>query len=101
MSDAPRFRAEYFIRENIQELETYASVFHNRIARAFENLDEDAEQLQSEEYDRLCGTPAGPYDYPSWPAEMAYFKGVDFYLATDATRAPLKGSGDALQRSVP
>lgn len=86
MSAAPRFQAEYIIRENLKELETYSSVFHNRIAHAFEDLQEEADQVQSNEYARLCVRPTGPDDDPSWLAEMAYEKGVAFYLATDAIR---------------
>jgi len=41
MTRYPRFQAEYFIHQSLEELEHYASVFHDRIVRAFEGLDQE------------------------------------------------------------
>ena len=34
MNPAPRFQADIFIHENIEELQVYARVFHDRIVKA-------------------------------------------------------------------
>ena len=89
MGDTPRFQAEYFIRKSLEELQYYASVFHERIAPAFDGLDDEAKRIEVEEYTRLGQFVDPDYADPSDGAEQAYFKGVDFYLATDAVRQGL------------
>ena len=56
MNQAPRFDAEYDTRRNVEEFETYSTVFLERVAPAFDNLREESERLQLAEYDRLLGT---------------------------------------------
>ena len=85
MPDHPRFQAEYFIHHSLEELEHYASVFHDRIARAFDSLEEEAERIRDEAYSRWSAN-AGPDDDPLRAQEDAYFVGVDFYLASEAIR---------------
>jgi hypothetical protein len=90
MSAHPRFQAEYSIRQSLEELRCYASVFHGRIAPAFETLEDDARRIQEDEYSRLVSLCPNPeYADPAYGAEEAYFKGVDFYVATNAIRQGL------------
>ena len=89
MSTHPRFQAEYFIHQSLEELQYYASVFQDRIAPAFDGLEDEAKRIEDEEYERL-GQFVDPENAdPSYGAEEAYFKGVDFYLANDAVRQGL------------
>ena len=60
--------------------------FYDRIARAFENLELEAARIEKAEYARLNRSDVGEYGDESHIAEAAYFKGVDFCIATDAVR---------------
>lgn len=71
---------------HIQELNNYADVFHNRIANAFDDLIAEADQIEKEEYSRLSTISSEDCSDDSKACEQAYFKGVDFYIATDAVR---------------
>jgi hypothetical protein len=71
---------------HIQELNNYADVFHNRIANAFDDLIAEADQIEKEEYSRLSTISGDDCSDDSEACEQAYFKGVDFYIATDAVR---------------
>ncbi len=86
MSQEPRFHAEYFIKQHLEELQIYAAVFSERIIRAFEDLETEAKRIQSDEYARLAALVTGPCDDDSQIAEMAYFKGVDYYLTMHPIR---------------
>src|SRR6266496_415289 len=86
MIPSPRFQAEYFIRQNIKELQTYANVFRARVASAFDDLEAEAKRIEQEEYARLCSSGVGDEYDDSHVAEAAHFEGVDFYLAMDAVR---------------
>ena len=86
MKPHPRFRQEYFIRQNIDELQSYATVFAQRISKAFDNLESEAEDLQASEYKRISASWEAPDEDDSAIAEKAYFAGVDFYIMTDAIR---------------
>lgn len=85
MSSRPRFQAEFFIRQSVEELQNYAKVFHERIEKAFDGLEDEAKRVEQNAYanhpDRF-----NPDCDPSVSAEWAYFKGVDFYLSIDAVR---------------
>lgn len=81
-----RFREEFYIRQNIDELQCYATVFTDRISRAFENLEVEAKELQQREYKKIAASWTAPDEDDSAIAEKAYFAGVDFYLMTDAIR---------------
>ena len=59
MKVPPRFQLEFFLKKNNDELQTYASVFHERIATAFDGLETEAERIQHEEYERLVGSNEG------------------------------------------
>lgn len=88
MSPPRRFQAEYFIRSFLKELSYYASVFESRISNAFDGLDEEAERVQNEAYDRFA--TSNPYaEDDSRIAEAAHEEGIDFYIATDAVRQGL------------
>ena len=71
---------------HIQELNHFADVFHNRIANAFDDLIAKAEQIEKEEFRQLSTVRTWDSGDNSKVCEDAYFKGVDFYLATDAVR---------------
>ena len=71
---------------HIQELNNYADVFHHRIANAFDDLIAEADQIEKEEYCRLSTISSDDCSDDSEACEQAYFKGVDFYIATDAVR---------------
>jgi hypothetical protein len=86
METQPRFPAEYCIRKNLQEFVQYSAVFHLRITKAFENLNDEAERIQADAYDRFASSNPSREEDNSGIAEAAYFEGVDFYLATDAIR---------------
>ena len=86
MESKPQFFAENCIRKNQQEFQHYSAVFHNRITRAFENLNDEAERIQADAYDRFASSNPSREEDNSGIAEAAYFEGVDFYLATDAIR---------------
>jgi len=82
----PHFPTEYCIRKNQQEFQHYSAVFHDRITQAFENLNDEAERVQADAYDRFASSNPSREEDNSGIAEAAYFEGVDFYLATDAIR---------------
>jgi len=86
MNGSPRFFAEMHINECIVELHSYSDMFSQRVARAFDNLHEEAERLQHEEYDRLRAFGGDPDMDSSWIAEAAHDKAVDFYITTNAIR---------------
>jgi len=86
MEFQPRFPAEYYIRKNLQEFQHYSAVFHDRITQAFENLNDEAERVQADAYDRFASSNPSREEDNSGIAEAAYFEGVDFCLATDAIR---------------
>jgi len=81
----PRFHAEFFIRQNVKEIETYGLVFRDRIVKAFETLAEEADRLRDEEFERL-GELLGPDGDPSWAADHATNKAAEFYTSTNDIR---------------
>jgi len=62
MNHPPRFQAEYFIQQHVEELRRYVEVFNTRIANAFSDLQAEAERIQEDEYARLAASGYGPYD---------------------------------------
>jgi hypothetical protein len=85
MNPQPRFQAEFFIRQSIEELQNYANVFHERIAKAFDGLEAEAKRVEQDAYANHPDA-LNPDCDPSVSAEWAYFRGVDYYLAVDAVR---------------
>jgi hypothetical protein len=81
----PRFHAEFFVRQNVREIETYGQVFRDRIVKAFETLAEEANKLRDDEFERL-GEMFGPDGDASWAAEHATNKAVEFYSSTNDIR---------------
>ncbi len=81
----PRFHAEYFIRRNVKEIDSYGAVFRDRIVKAFDTLTEEADKLRDEEFKRL-GEMLGPDGDPSWAAERATNKATEFYISTNNIR---------------
>jgi len=81
----PRFQAEFFIRQSVEELNNYAKVYHERIATAFDDLEAEAKRIQDEAYANHPDMHNPDAD-PARSAEWAYFKGVDYYIAVDAVR---------------
>lgn len=53
MSTYPRYQAEYWIQQNINELALFRNAFQTRIARAFDGLEEEANVLAQSEFDRM------------------------------------------------
>lgn len=85
MSHWPVHYEEMLIAECQEELQYYSRVFHERVAAAFTNLEEEAKDVQRNVYERMAScTSYGEDD--SQISEAAYHKGVEFYLATDAIR---------------
>jgi hypothetical protein len=82
----PRFQAEYFIRECLQELDRYAMVFQERIVSAFANLEEEAKRIEDETYVRMGDHINPEYADPEDGMEEAFHVGVNYYLTTDAVR---------------
>lgn len=85
MNPQPRFRAEFFIRQSVEELQNYSDVFHKRIAKAFDTLEADAKRVEEEAYASHPDAHNPDCD-PADSAEWAYFKSVDYFLAIDAVR---------------
>lgn len=84
MSPAPRFQAEFMIRQNIAEIEAFAEVFRQRITPAFADLHGDAEKAMDREMEEMSAT--GFITDPGEAAERAWAAGVDYYVAVDAVR---------------
>jgi hypothetical protein len=51
MKPYPNFQAGVFTHQNLEELQNYANVFHDGIAKAFDDLEAEAERIQRDEYD--------------------------------------------------
>lgn len=85
-SQHPRFQAEYFIRDYLQEFDRYAAVFQERIICSFANLDEEAQRIEDETYARMGEHVNPEYASPDYGMEEAFHAGVNFYLTTDAVR---------------
>lgn len=82
-----RYRAEYWIRQSINELEHYSKVFTDRVVPAFGHLDEEAEKVRDEAYARACANSGNPeFDDEASICEWAQDQGGDFYAAVDAIR---------------
>ena len=82
----PRFQAEYFIRDYLQELDRYAAVFQERIVCSFATLDEEAQRIEDETFARMGEHVNPEYASPDYGMEEAFHAGVNFYLTTDAVR---------------
>lgn len=82
----PRFPAEYFIFQCRAELNRFSIVFHERIITSFSGLDEEAQIIQDNEYERLVEDLNPEYAQPDYGMEEAFHAGVEFYLTTDAVR---------------
>jgi hypothetical protein len=78
-------KAAVTIQENAEEVEAYSQVFTQRVARAFDKLDEDAHRIQEQAYAKMA-EGAGPEADEAWASEAAYFEGVGYYQVTNAIR---------------
>jgi hypothetical protein len=82
----PRYPGEYFIFEYLKEVDRYAALFRDRVARAFDGLENEAKRIEEDEYSRLSASFDPDHGDRPYGAEKAYFAGVEYYLTTDAVR---------------
>ena len=66
----------------IEKTRILGEVLKERILKAFDNIEQEAEELTEEEYQRLGQTPVGEDGGPGMDvlAEQAQEEGIDFYL---------------------
>jgi len=84
--NSPRYQAEYCIQQGIRELDYYARVFTDRIVRAFESLDEEADRLRDEACQRACRSCNAESDDEAHICEWADSLAGDFYCSVSAIK---------------
>lgn len=74
--------AQYIREVSIPRIRTLGDSLENRILKAFADIENEAEKLKEEEYQRLGEVPVGPDgpDDMSGPAEEAEGRATDFYI---------------------
>src|SRR5713101_2619339 len=87
MRSRPRFQAELFICQNTDEMEAYSDAFHKKIARAFDDVEDEASCVEKEEYLRLGESGELPLDDPASGVYLAHQRALEFYLARRSVQA--------------
>ncbi len=75
-----RYRAERWIRRSIEDLDNYRKVFTDRVVRAFENINAEAEEVRDEAYARACANSNPEWDDEAPICEWAEDQGADFWI---------------------
>lgn len=81
-----RYRAEWWIRRSIQDLDNYAKVFTDRVVRAFENVNVEAEEVRDEAYASACANSNPEWDDEASICEWAEDQGADFWITVKDVR---------------
>lgn len=80
----PRFWARHIRDAFVPQIRALRHTYEERIVPAFEDIDEEADEVAEQEWRRL-GRGAGPNADPADLAETAREKGVDYYLTAQDT----------------
>ena len=84
-----RFWASHFQRSFVPHLRRLRESFEKRLLPAFANLDAEAQEIQTEAFDRFNQMPSDEHCDPTWPAEMAHDEALDHYMGMSAVRQTL------------
>ena len=78
-------------RDFVEETRTFGQALKDRILKSFDNVEQEAEKLKKEEWERLLQAPADEDGGPDIGglAETAEHKGVNFYLTMTSLRQGL------------
>ena len=76
------FWAGVIRRDFVEEIRTFGQALKDRILKAFDNVEQEAEKLKKEEHERLLQAPADEDGGPGMDvlAERTEEKGISFYL---------------------
>src|SRR5579885_3339424 len=80
------FWSHHIRRVFIPQTRAFERAVVSRVMPAFEHIEEEAEQLQNEEYERLMRLPGDDSIDPATLAEMAQDSGIGHYEELTAVR---------------
>ena len=85
--------AYYFESIFIRQIDTLKTCLIDKTLLSFDTLEEEAEKIAEEEYERLSSMPAGPDDFidPAYLAEKAQDKAIDYYITMSNMKDGLIG----------